>query len=169
MRNLLKTIALLAVMTVCAGFAACGDDGEEPAPDPGTQRVAIGSYTFDGAEHDICYGVYESNNSFLNFLFTPTAKGESQHTVIMLSVGRYFEGQTIDVTKQEANFDYIFSYDDPFFYYAPEYALKGGTISVKENGEGDFTVKMENILLPDGREFSLSFEGELPNIYDEEQ
>lgn len=168
MRNLFKTIALFAVTAVCAGFAACSDDdGDEPTPGP--QRVAIGGYTFDGTEHDICYGVYEANDSYYNFLFTPTAQGETHHTVIMLSVGRYFEGQTIDVTEREANFDYIFSYDDPFFYYAPEFALKGGTISVKDDGDGKFTVKMENIVLPDSRVFSLSFEGTLPDARVTEQ
>ena len=165
MRNLLKKIALLTVMAVCAGFSACSDDDVEE-PGPGQQRVAIGSYTFDGTEHDICYGVYDSNDSYYNFLFAPTAQGETHHTVIMLSIGRYFEGQTMQVTEREANFDYIFSYDDPFFYYAPEFALKGGTISVKDNGDGNFTVKMEDIVLPNKKSFSLSFEGTLPNVYD---
>lgn len=170
MRNLFKAIALLAVAAVCAGFAACSDDnGEEPATKE--KPVAIGIYTFDGVEHDICYGEYVIDGSFYCFRFTPTAKGEPQHTEIVLWLSDTYEGRTIDVSRYYATMDYVFWYDDPFYYFAPEYALKGGSILVQDNGDGNFIIKMDDIVLhgPEENRFSLSFEGTLPNHYDMEE
>jgi len=158
-------MSLSVLVAVCAGFGSCSDD-DEPGNGSGSGAAAIGTYSFDGKEYCIRSGAYAENDNMYSFIFMPTAAGEKTHTVIMLSQSKVFAGQAMPVDGNGVwhNDTYVFSYDDPFFYYSRFNALKGGTIFVEAgSAAGEFTVKMENIVLPDGRPFALSFEGALPS------
>lgn len=152
------------LIACCIAPVACSSD-EEPNANNTKTPQAIGHYTLDGVEHDILAGVYAEANGYYEFVFTPCESLlENRHTTIMLSILAAFDGVEADVERIYHNDDYIFSYEDNFYYYSRYNALKGGKIIVTRRDEGDYSVMMEQIKMPDGRDFSLSFDGKLPSM-----
>lgn len=162
-----KYLLATSLIALCMVFVSCSGDDQAEEKKP---SKAIGSYSIDGVEHNIVNGVYVVANGYYEFMFTPCESLTSdRHTTIILNVLSAFDGRELDVERFYHNDDYIFSYEDNFFYYSRFNALKSGTIMVTRKGENSFSVEMNNIELPDGRPFELSFDGELPSVYDIEE
>lgn len=163
--SVLKRICMLLGLSLAAGLAAsCSGEGHQPeCPDvPSSEEAeAIGTYRFGDRTYDIMSGSYVEDDYQYIFSFSPLETGLPRTTYFIFGIKKYFCGKEVSVGRMYHNEDYIFIYEDPVWFYSQYRKLQEGTVTVRDNGDGGFTVKGD-FLLNDGRPFSIDFEGSLP-------
>lgn len=161
MNRLIALFTKLLIVILCTTVASCSDDDTQA-----DMPKHIGTYSFDGKVDGIYSGAYAVGDIYYQFVFSPSYSLEEHNDMLItLMVSRSFDGVELDLEWAYHNDDYIFSYEDTLHFYSQYNALKSGKLLVKSIGEGEFLVEMRDVILPDGKEFSLHFEGKLQQAF----
>lgn len=159
-RKTISNICASLLLLTALALGACSND-PDPGPGPAERVQPIGTYELDGTSYEILTGKYESTETTWFVLFSPLAPEAEQHTTyVMIGLAKELQGMQVDVRKFYHNDDYYFLYEDPVYYYSQFRALQDGTIFFKKNGSDNFTIRA-NVVLPDGKPFSIDFTGDL--------
>ena len=156
MRRLFILLGMGLLLGGALSFAGCSSDDEasEPAPAP----TVLGTYEFDGVEYEILSVKCINDGSYLMFSFSPLEASAPMTTYAAFGTRLYWLGEQIDIQEVYHNDDYIFIYEDPVRYYSQYRRPSEGTYFVQDNGNGNYTVRID-FTLPDGKPFKMDFTG----------
>lgn len=150
-RRLRHIIALLTAIFFAVGCAV--NDGVEDAIDQATEGV-YGSWQFGEEQVPVNSVVVEDNGWFQLVVLTPLTDLLHLSTSAIVGVHRDLMGTTMDVSRMNHNYDYVFVYEDPQCYYAAYRPLKSGTITMKQVGNN---ISLDiDVVLYDGTPFRYS-------------
>lgn len=161
---LLKYLNLFVLSgLLLVGFAGCSDDKDNDPVNPGLdveELPSIGTYSFRGEANKIVSGVASMDGDYFTCILSPEEmEGGKTNTYFMFSLHMYWEGQVVDASTLYHNDQYVFIYEDPFYYYS-QYKRVTGTFYVKRNNDKNVTVKL-NLRLHDGVRFKAEVTADL--------
>jgi hypothetical protein len=162
-KKLLKYLNLFVLSGLLSAFVGCSDNNDPVTPRPDVEEVpSIGSYSFRGEMNKIVSGVASVDGDYLTCVFSPEKMDEEKtDTYFAFSLHLYWEGQVVDASTLYHNDQYVFIYEDPFYYYS-QYKKVTGTFYVQRNSETNVTVKL-NLRLHDGVRFKAEVTADLMN------
>ena len=145
-KKLLKYLNLFVLSGLLSAFVGCSDNNDPVTPRPDVEEVpSIGSYSF---------------RDYLTCVFSPEKMDEEKtDTYFAFSHHLYWEGQVVDASTLYHNDQYVFIYEDPFYYYS-QYKKVTGTFCVQRNSETNVTVKL-NLRPHDGVRFKAEVTADL--------
>ena len=137
-------------------FVACEkpETSAPPQEDPIVVEPPICTYEYDGKEYPVYSVTYIEDDTQMLIKISPIKDDEKQSTYAVIGINSSLEGVEIDVAKAWHNDDYYFIYEDPVMYYSQYRHLQSGTIMMKRDTSGSFSVNAD-IVLPDGKIFKF--------------
>lgn len=157
MRRLLFLLGMGLLLGGVLTLPACtsDDDDTETVPAP----TVLGMYEFDGQEYEILSVKCSNDGDYLMFSFSPLEASAPMTTYAAFGIRLYWLGSEIDIQTVNHNDDYIFVYEDPVHYYSQYRRPQSGSYFVQDNGNGNYTVRVD-FTLPDGKIFKIDFTGD---------
>lgn len=132
-------------------------DPVDPPADTLEIPDVLGTYEFGGQTIDIYQVFFSENEYYVRFVFSPLLK-ETLTTYVDFQLVKAYMGKEYQASRLYHRDDYFFTYEDPVRLYSDYRQLEGGTILVKENPDGTYTVELD-VLLNDRTPFKLSYTG----------
>lgn len=157
----MRRLFILLGMGLLLGGAAClsGCSSDDESSEPVAAPTVLGTYEFDGVQYEILSVKCSNDGSYLMFSFSPLPASAPMTTYAAFGIRLYWLGEEVDIQTVNHNDDYIFIYEDPVRYYSQYRRPLSGSYFVQDNGEGNYTVRVD-LTLPDGKPFKMDFTGD---------
>ena len=154
-------VVAAAFMTVsCTKDNGAQTDGNQ---DGDAQAEVLGTYGFDGQEYKILTAVFDENEYYYSFIFSPIAAGNTISTYLYFSIRKYWgdgEIHNVGTIEQDHNDDYIIVYEDPVHLYSQFREPMEGTykVTIPDDRNSEFHVELD-VRLADGTPLNIDYKG----------
>lgn len=152
-------------------WVSCSSDDNDGEPTPPTvesekTEEGIGTYRFRGIDHQITSGVFSIDETGgVTCIFSPEdLAGSSITTYFSIYLAAYWLGNECNTVTDNLwkNIDYVFTYEDPFYYYS-RYQDITGKIYIKRNSDTNLTVNL-NVRFHDNVHFKVDVTADLIDL-----